>query len=37
MAGVDITSTVFAYSGRTATIDIASVTGDIHIQAWRDY
>lgn len=37
MAGVDITATVFAYSGRTATIDIGCVTGDVHIQAWRDY
>lgn len=35
MGGVDITSSVFSYSGRTATIAIAAVTGDVYIQAWR--
>ena len=35
MGGVDITSSVFSYSGRTATIAIATVTGDVYIQAWR--
>lgn len=35
MGGVDITTSVFSYSGRTATISIPSVTGDVYIQAWR--
>ena len=38
MGNVDITSSAFHLSsnGRTATIDIEHVTGDVHIQAWKE-
>lgn len=34
MGGVDVTSSVFTSLGRTGTIHIGEVTGDIHIRAW---
>lgn len=36
MGNTDVTSSVFSASGRTATVSIPSVTGDVFIHAWRE-
>ena len=35
MGNVDVTASVFSASGRAATVNIPSVTGDVFVHAWR--